>query len=272
MVLLSGLFGKVLFSYGISSLEKRVDVRLSLVTGLPDSARNSLAKKIETLAYVAEVKSFSADDIYKKFQQRHATDFLTLQAVKELNGNPFGSELVVRLDRPTSQNEFVELLKKPSTLSTEELSAIEDVDASHNDVLVARLSSFSATALRVGSVTSAIILCIVLVVLSIVSRMFLNQYTADIAVMRTYGVAERYIGSWLSATYTLCVIFATTVSILLGSLTISLFDNFLGSLGSGAMITAWYNGNIVYIIGFVLFISLAVIHTMVLFFLGKKTN
>ncbi len=269
-ILLAGLFGKVLFQYGIHALEKRVDVRLSLVNSATESQRASLVEKLQTLPHITEIRSVSATAIYNEFQSRHATDFLTLQALKELNGNPFGTELVIRLDSPSSQAEFINQLKDTETLSAEQQSVIEDVDAIHNDILVSRLQSFKDTAIKVGGATSLLVFVVVFLILSVVSRMFLNEYAVDIAVMRTYGVGEGYIGGWLSATYTICVIVASVITLLGGSLLMGQFDNFVGSLGAGAMVQNWYQSNLLYITGFVVFTSLCIIHLMVMVFLHKK--
>lgn len=270
VVLLSGVLGKALFRYGIDALEKRVDVRLSIINTASKTAVDNLLEKLKSLPHIVEIRNISSDAIHRDFQARHATDFLTLQALKELNGNPFGSELVVRLDKPASQAEFLEQLKDGQTLSTDQQSIIEDVDAIHNDILVARMNAFEDTAVRIGAISSLVVLLIVVVVLSVVSRMFLQEYTLDINVMRTFGVGDGYIGGWLSATYTLCVLLASIATLLLGSFIVGQFDNFAGSLGVGGMMAGWYQTNIVAISGFMIGTSLCIINLIVMIFLRKK--
>jgi cell division protein FtsX len=270
VVLLSAVFGKALFRYGIDAIEKRVDIRISLVNAASKTQVDELVQKIETLPYITSVESLSAQNIYQDFQGRHANDFLTLQALKELGGNPFGSELVVKVDSPVSQAEFLSLLKNGDTLSVEQQSIIEDVDAIHNDVLVKRMQSFEDTAVKIGAISSLVVFVIVLVILSVVSRMFLQQYALDIQVMRTFGVGEGYIGGWLAATYTLCVIISSVITLLLGSFVVAQFDNFAGSVGVGSALATWYQTNLIPIAGFVLATSLCIIHLIVFVFLSKK--
>ncbi len=273
MVFMAGLFGKAVFGYALSALERRVDARLSLVATASDTQINQLVESIRALPHVSDVQKVESQDIYASFQDRHADDFLTLQALKELSVNPFGDEIIVKLDTPSYYNEFFRQLTSPDILPGDLVSLIEDTDTVHNDVLVDRLAKFEHTASNIATVLVIVAFLVVVVVLSVVSRLFLSQYSRDIAVMRTFGVSESHIGAWLCVTYSICIVLATAISMLCISGIFSAFDAYMASLSAGLSLSAWFHANILGVVGFVFFVSLAIVHLVTMVFLSlHKSN
>jgi cell division protein FtsX len=272
MVFMAGLFGKTLFGYALSAVERRVDVRLSLVADAPDATTARLVETVKSMPHVVEVRQEVSDSIYESFKQRHAEDFLTLQALQELQGNPFGDEIIIKLDSASYYNAFLAELENPDIFNSEILSIIEDVDTERNDEMVRRLVNFEQTVSNIGLVLLAVSFFIIILILSVVSRLFLSQYSSDVSVMRNYGVSESHIGAWLGVTYTLCIIFATAISVLCVAWVFTMFDAYVQSLSAGLSLTTWFQANLWGIAGFVFFVSLAIVHAVTLVFLMVRAS
>lgn len=268
IVFMAGLFGKAVFSYALEALEKRVDIRLSLVSDAPNESVDQLQKILTGIPHVKSVEKIESDKLYTSFQDRHAEDFLTLQALKELDANPFGDEIVIKLDSAEHYKGFFTQLQSSGAVSEELLSLIEDTDTLHNDEMVKRLANFQQTANNIGWVLIIASFLIIILVLSVVSRLFLSQYSADIKVMRSFGVSESHIGAWLCVTYSYCIVVATVFSMLCVAGIFQAFDAYIATLSAGLSLSTWFQTNLLGIVGFVFFVSLAIVHIVTLFFLG----
>ena len=171
-VLLGTLFGKSLFGYSMTALEKRVDIRLSLVQDINESDKQKILSYIESAPNVENAKLISRSDIYTGFQTRHSNDFLTNQALKELDVNPFGDEIVVHLDKPTTHSAFIESLNDSDTIQSGITALIEDIDTIHNDTLVQKLTSFQRVGSTIGLAALLVSTTIVVLVLIVLSYVF----------------------------------------------------------------------------------------------------
>jgi len=273
IVFATGLFGKTLFNYSLTALERRVDVRLSLVTNAPTNSIIRLKQTLETMPYVKSVQHIVSSDIYEDFKQKHSTDLLTMQALRELPGNPFGDEMVIKFSQASYYQEFYNNISNPDTFPSELAEIIEDTDTAHNDTIIKKLSNFQKTANIIGLGTIIFAFFIFFLILIIISRLFLNQYSKDVKIMRSLGAPDSHIGSWLIVIYTYCIVIATAISLLTISGLFNIFDKLMSLISGGISMSSWLQLNFFSTAGFIFFFTLTVVHLVILFFLNlKKSN
>lgn len=186
------LFRAVLVN-GIAQVQQRVDIAVYFTVDAPEDSILSLKGTLEQLPEVASVVYNSADDQVIQFRDRHADDYLTIQALEELGDNPFGGALQIKAKDSTQYEAIAKVLEGDSQIARANAQIIERINYSQNKVVIDRLNSLIKNAQDIGvAVTLALALISIVIVFTTV-RLTIYMAKEEIGIMRLVGASTAYV-------------------------------------------------------------------------------
>src|SRR3989338_10513568 len=97
LCVLTGLvFLQAILHSSLTQIENKVDVTMYFSTGATEDKILSVKSSLEKLPEVETVTYTSRDQAVALFRERHKDDYLTLQALDELDENPLGASLSIK--------------------------------------------------------------------------------------------------------------------------------------------------------------------------------
>lgn len=183
-----------LLNDSLSNLQEKVDISVYFVLEAPESEILDLKKSLEREPEVAAVEYVSREEALKRFEERHASDQLTLQALEELGENPLPASLRVTAKDTTQYERIAAFLKDDRhALSKEGNRFIESVNYEKHKDTIDQLANMIDAAQKFSIVVTVIfVLTASLITFNTIA---LAIYTAreEIAVMRLVGASNMYI-------------------------------------------------------------------------------
>lgn len=186
------LFMGALLQGFLTQIQEKVDINIYFSTDAPEDAILSLKSELEKLTEVAGIVYTSRDDALTNFRERHKDDYLTLQALDELGGNPLGATLGVKA-RETSQYESIaKFLKSRPTLSEGSAAIIDKINYEQNKVAIERLTDIINGAQKLGLAVTAFLIIVSIVITFNTIRLAIYTAREEITVMRLVGASNWY--------------------------------------------------------------------------------
>src|SRR3989344_1982952 len=188
------IFFSAIMDATLGQIKNKVDVDVYFALSAPEAEVLSLKRSLEGLPEVKTVTYTSRDEALAQFRERHAGDFLTLQALDELEENPLGASLNI-LAQETSQYESIALfLEDKSKLSEgENTKIIDKVHYYQNKVAIDRLTKIIASAETLGFVIVLVMALIAAIITFSTIRLAIYTSREEIGVMRLVGANKKYI-------------------------------------------------------------------------------
>ncbi len=177
----------------LRTIEDKVDVAIYFTVGAPESQILEMRDSIEKFPEVAEVSYISSAEAITAFRDKHQDDYLTIQALDELDHNPLGASLTIKAKKTEQYESIANLLKGDSALAKDNASIIDTINYNKNKQVIDRLTDLITGARRLG-----ILVTLVLVILSIVItfntiRLAIFFAREEISIMRLVGADNKYI-------------------------------------------------------------------------------
>ncbi|MFT5280968.1 MAG: cell division transport system permease protein [Flavobacteriaceae bacterium] len=233
----------------LASISQKVDVTAYFVPGASETRIAQVKEKIDSLPEVKETTYVSAETALDVFIERHKNDFLTLQALNELDTNPLGASLNIRTQE-TSQYQAVAVLlsSEDGSVGGEFADAIDKVNYFQNKEVIDRLNSIIDKSHELGLVMTIILMIISISVTFNTIRLTIYIARDEIRVMKLVGASLQYIRGPFVVEGILYGIVATIITtVLFLPITYWLGDTMSTFLGVD--LYAYYMSNIFQIIG-----------------------
>lgn len=187
------IFSQAVLNYSLSELKDKVDVTVFFTTNAPESEILSLKEQLEKLPEVASVDYISSEQALENFKKRHEDDYLTLQALEELDGNPLGATLNIQAIDAAEYEEIANFFEDGDILESNQKVIIEKVNYFQNKLVIERLISITEGARKLGIAVTLILVLISVVITFNTLRLTIYISRDEIAVMRVVGAENHYI-------------------------------------------------------------------------------
>ncbi len=188
------LFQAVLDS-SIVRLKNQVDIAVYFSVDASEERILALETTLESLPEVATVEYSSADNEVLAFRQRHADDYLTLQALDELGDNPFGGSLRIKAKDSTQYEAISQVLEGDSKIARENAQIIERINYSQNKAVIDRLNRLIDDAQKVGFFVTMVLSIVAIIIMYTTIRLTIYMAREEIGIMRLVGASGTYIRS-----------------------------------------------------------------------------
>lgn len=187
------IFSQAVLNFSLASIKDKVDVTVFMTVNSSEPDILNLKKSIEELPTVEAVTYISAEQALENFKERHANDFLTLQALDELDGNPLGATLNIKATDTADYESIATFLENKDALGSGDKVIIDKVNYSQNKLVIDRLISITEGARRLGIAVTIVLMIISLIITFNTIRLVIYISRDEISVMRVVGAENHYI-------------------------------------------------------------------------------
>ncbi len=199
----------------IFALQDRVDISVYFTIDAPEEKILDLKKTLEAIPEVRSVEYVSADEEAMQFRERHADDYLTLQALDELGDNPFGGSIRVKAKDSAQYEAISRLLEGDSDVARESAQIIERINFAQNKIVIEKLNNLIAGVRESGFVVTIVLALISIVIMFTTVRLTIYMVREEIGVMRLVGASGSYVRGPFIVEGVLYGIFAWIVTLVL---------------------------------------------------------
>ncbi len=178
----------------LKDLQDKIDINIYVDAKASETDILSLKKRIETLPEVKSVAYISRDQALEQFRARHENDHRIIQALDEIGDNPLPAALTVKAKEPSQYEGIATFLSNKSELSEgSTLSIVNKVNYNDNKVAIERLSKLIVGVRKLGSIITAIMIGISILITFNTIRLAIFIAREEIGVMRLVGGSNEYV-------------------------------------------------------------------------------
>lgn len=214
-VITSLIFIQAALNASLNDIKDKVDVTVYFVG---DASVSSIDQIKDSLLQLPEVKSItytSKEEALEAFKEKHSGDYLTLQALDELNTNPLGSSLNIKSQDPSQYESIAQYFESQDAISKGALTIIDTIDYHQNKLVIDRLTSIINGAKKLGFAVSLILVLISILITFNTIRLIIYMAREEINVMKLVGAEDQYISGPFIVSGILVGIISSLISILL---------------------------------------------------------
>ncbi|ETB63964.1 TPA: ABC transporter permease [Candidatus Nomurabacteria bacterium] len=192
-VITSQIFVQAALNSALSDIKEKVDITVYFIPNVSEDDIKEIEFALKGLPEVKDVSYTSQEEALNEFKEKHANDFLTLQALEELGENPLGASLNVKAKDPSQYESISNYFEDNGVLSNSSLNIIDKIDYHDNKLIIDRLSSIISKAERLGILISFILILISIIITFNTIRLIIYMSKEEISVMKLVGAGSRYI-------------------------------------------------------------------------------
>jgi cell division transport system permease protein len=186
------IFVGALLESSLVQIKDKVDINIYLSLDATDDSIINLKNSIESLPEVLSVQYTTRDQALENFKARHENDYLTIQALDELNENPLGASLSVKAKK-TSQYEGIAKFLEDSRSSDGSKSIINKINYFQNKIAIDRLTKIIAGVEKISFAVAIFMIVVSIIIMFNTIRLAIYTAREEIAVMRLVGASNLYI-------------------------------------------------------------------------------
>lgn len=180
-------------NFSLTQIEDKVDVTIYMTNTAPEDKILDLKASLEKLPEVSAVTYTSREEALENFKNLHQDDFLTLQALDELDDNPLGAALNVKAKETSQYESITKFLENGPGLSNEGASIIDKINYHQNKLVIDRLTSIIDGARKLGFLVTFILVLISIIITFNTIRLTIYFAREEIGIMRLVGAENKYI-------------------------------------------------------------------------------
>ncbi|MFA5934248.1 MAG: permease-like cell division protein FtsX [Candidatus Paceibacterota bacterium] len=187
------IFLQAVLHFSLAEIQNKVDVTMYFTTNAPEDKIASLKLSLEKLPEVESIVYTSSEQALTNFKTRHANDYLTIQALEELDENPLGASLNIKAKDPSQYEGIVDFLEGDTGLARENSAIIDKINYHQNKVVIDRLTSIINGADTLGLIFTFMLMLISIIITFNTIRLTIYISREEIGVMRLVGAENKYI-------------------------------------------------------------------------------
>ncbi len=230
----------------VQYVENRIDVSVYFYSSVNEERVQSVVEYLRALAQVRDVEIITPEEALERFKTRHASDETVLRSLDVLDGNPFGSTLVVKAHSADDFPFILDALENPQFRDD-----IRDKDFSDFESIVDRIRSTTDKVRTFGIVLTTIFLIVAILIIFNTVRIGVFIHREEIGIMKLVGASNAFVRAPFIIEAILYSVLALliVVAIFYPSLAVvsNRFDQFF--IGSPLGLLSYFESNALVIIG-----------------------
>lgn len=187
------IFLQAILQSSLNEIKSKVDVSIYFTPTAPEDGILSLKSSIEQLPEVATVEYIPAEKALSDFRDKHKDDYLTLQALDELDENPLGAYLNIKAQEASQYESIARFLEGSSSVIQDSSSIIEKINYNQNKIVIDKLISIIDSANTLGFLVTLIFVVISIIITFNTIRLNIYMAREEIGVMRLVGAGAHII-------------------------------------------------------------------------------
>lgn len=182
-----------LMSFSLAQISERVDINIYFYPDVQETTVLAVRDNLVLLPEIAAVEYVTEEEAIAEFRERHADDYLTLQALDELDENPLGASLNVRALESAQYESIAQYVESLSSSDSVIASSIEKINYNQNREIIERLNDIMDTAQRLGWALTIFFIAISIMITFNTIRLAIYGAREEISIMRLVGAENKYI-------------------------------------------------------------------------------
>jgi len=192
-VMTSLIFVQAALNSSLNDIREKVDVTVYFIPGADEASIKKVEDSLGKLPEIKNISYTSSEEALSNFKDKHSNDYLTLQALDELNDNPLGASLNIKANDPSQYESISKYFESDNALSKGALTIIDKIDYSQNKLVIDRLTSIINGAKTLGLVVSLVLILISIIITFNTIRLIIYMSRDEISVMRLVGAGNKYV-------------------------------------------------------------------------------
>ncbi len=209
------IFVGALLESSLVQIKDKVDINIYLALDATDDSIINLKNSIEALQEVSSVEYTTREQALENFKARHENDYLTIQALDELDENPLGASLAVKAKKTSQYEGIAKFLEDKSSSSGSSGSIIDKVNYYQNKIAIDKLTKIIAGVEKISFAVAIFMIVISIIIMFNTIRLAIYTAREEIAVMRLVGASNLYIRGPFVVEGVIYGIFSSIIAILL---------------------------------------------------------
>ncbi|MFA6514953.1 MAG: permease-like cell division protein FtsX [Candidatus Paceibacterota bacterium] len=214
-VITSLIFIQAGLNSSLNDIKEKVDVTVYFVSNADEASIKNIENSLKNLPEVRDITYTSQDQALIDFKERHSNDYLTLQALDELDDNPLGASLNIKAKDPSQYESISKYFESDTTLSKGAMTIIDKIDYHQNKIVIDRLTSIINGAKKLGFAISLVLVLISIFITFSTIRLIIYMSREEINVMKLVGAGGRYIRGPFIVSGVLVGVISSLVTIIL---------------------------------------------------------
>ena len=177
----------------MTQVKDKVDIKVYLKLDASDDQISTLKQKIMRLPEVKAVDLSTAEKSLNEFKDKHSNDAITMQALEELNSNPFGAVLTIVAQDTSGYESIAETLDSGSQFLGDSSSVIDRVNYFELKSSIDKLNNIVNWVNTIGYWITLIFIIMSSLIIFNTIRLSIFIYRDEISVMRLVGASNFYI-------------------------------------------------------------------------------
>ncbi len=182
-----------ILDFSLGQIKDKVDVTIYFSAKASEAQVLSMKSSIEKMPEVASVVYISAEEDLADFRERHANDYMLIQALDELDDNPLTASLNIKAKDSKQYESIVKFLEDDSALMKSNGTIIDKINYNENKAIIDRLNSIMDGAQKLGFLITTILIIISILITFNTIRLTIYMAREEIGVMRLVGAENKYI-------------------------------------------------------------------------------
>jgi len=174
----------------VNSLRNRVDLSLYLKPNIGEERINVLKNQLQKMSEIQEINYVSPEEALAKFKNLHAQDNLINKSLEELDKNPLGGTILVKVKSIEDYEMVQELLKGDAYQQI-----IQEMNFYNYEQVITQIDQWGIKIKFIGFLVSGIFVLIVALVVFNAIRLSIYARQEEIKIMRLVGASAGFI-SW----------------------------------------------------------------------------
>ena len=236
----------VIGEQSIRNIEKKIDFSVYFKPDAPEEVINDLRTYMASVEGVIGVDLINREEALKNFRAKHSNNTTILNALNQLDDNPFGVSLVVKADSPSVYSRVLGRLSQPNIAKW-----ILDKNFDDRQSIIQKINSLREKVQFMGMAISGMFAFIALLIVINTIRVAIYIHREEIGIMKLVGASDWFVRgpflveSLIWTTSSVLVAFFATLPML------KAFDIKLGSFFGGTVaIYDYFVANFATILGF----------------------
>ncbi len=186
-------FFRGIFDYSLNEVKNKVDIKIYFKLDANENQINNVVQKMKSLGEVDSVSLITANEALIDFQTKHSNDPITLEALKEVGGNPFGAMATIIAKDTNSYEAISTTLNDSEGFLGVDYNSIDKINYFELKPTIDRLNNIIKWVNTAGYWIALIFIIISSLIIFNTIRLSIFIFREEISVMKLVGASNMYI-------------------------------------------------------------------------------
>ena len=230
----------------ITVAKNKIDVSIYFKQDIRESKVAEIKSHLETLTQVKEIVYISPDENLRVFKERRQDDQIIQEVLKELEGNPLSSTLIIKAKNLSDYPEILKAIDNPAYTDLIDKKSYDD-----HQTVIANINTITNNIKKGALVISLMFVIIAALIVFNTVRIAIFTHQQEIGIMKLVGATNGFIRSPFILENVFSGIMACLVAISVIYFILSLVQPHLANFFNGVDLNliGYFNKNFIFVFG-----------------------